>query len=61
MKFQSNTLLPLLTRADMSKLTRITEETPDVLKSKNSKSNLSAAGLWMIHKQRRNFRTRNFI
>ncbi len=61
MKFPSNTLLPLLNRAGMSKLIRITEETPDVLKSNNSKSNLSVAGLWMIHKQRRNFRTRNFI
>lgn len=61
MKFQSNTLLPLLSKASVARLTKIVDETPDVVIVENKKSGMSAADLWKIHRQKRNFRERRFI
>lgn len=62
MKFQSNTLLAPISKANVKNLTSIVNETLDVnIHSKKQTKIFSAAELWMIRKQRRTFRTRRFI
>ncbi len=61
MKMQTNTLLPELTKAGVKKLTKITEETPDVIRKEFRKYSFSAAELWRIHKQKRNFQSLRFL
>ena len=61
MKFYSNTLLPELTKASIKSLATIVKETPDVFATVKKARKISAADLWMIHKQKRIFSTRRFI
>lgn len=62
MKFQSDTLLAPLSKATFKKLTQIVKETVDSdFVPKNQNRKLTAAEVWMIHKQKRTFSTRRFI
>ncbi len=61
MKFQSNTLLPLLSKASVTRLTKIVDETPDVVITPIKKAGMTAGSLWKIHSQKRIFRDRRFI
>jgi len=59
MKFQSNTLLPELKKAELKNLTAITKETLDAPLKKSKK--FTSVDFWNIQKQRRVFSQRNFI
>lgn len=61
MKFQSNTLLPELSKASIQRLTRVVNETPDVVNREKKMKKITAGDLWSIHKQKRNFSVRKFI
>lgn len=60
MKFQSNTLLPELSRASIQRLTRFVKETPDVITGEKKMKRITAIDLWKIHNQKRIFPVRRF-
>lgn len=59
MKFQSNTLFPIISKKELRELSTITHETLDVPVKKERK--FTMVDLWNIQKQKKSFQVRQYL